>query len=213
MKDWEKALGLLAAGGFGYLIGRSGMDGWRPIAKKFAERRSHIEHQKIIPPTGLFAKSPNAKIAFWEGIGSYSFGFPNASIPIVFKALEIGLKIKYKEVEGRDYKKQGIKGLINWAEDYLQDMKELAHGFRILRNSIHQDKSLEEGDALDTIKYTSKIINALFPFTAGEIRWVCPYCNILYTGSIVDKKDYFIGSTVNRYCNTCKKEYPMTFVL
>ena len=36
-----------------------------------------------------------------EAILAYLYGLPNASLPLVLKCLEVGLKIKYEEIEGK----------------------------------------------------------------------------------------------------------------
>ncbi len=72
------------------------------------------------------------------------------------KTLELGLKCKLGKENAR------LSNSINELEEKYR-YKDLAHGFRILRNLIvHEEVECKEQDALEALRHVSEILNRLF---------------------------------------------------
>jgi len=153
----NQTLALLIMGGIGgisgYLIGKEKYTVWDEFIKKFNERLNHLAYFKVIIPAKFLNLTEMWQI-YREGINTYLFGLPNASVPMMFKCLEIGLKSKYSKVEGKQDNLMRVYDLIEWSESYLKNKKDIAHGFRILRNTLHKKVMIREQDVLECIYYT-----------------------------------------------------------
>lgn len=198
--------GLVLGGLFGYSLGSGKVANWDEVIKKFNERLSHTKYYKITLPFGFFEKSKNSQVLYREGLNCYLLGLPNASLPLIVRVLEIALKLKYEKVKNEKFPKSWkLVDLIDWAEEFLGKKKELAQGFRILRNVIHEETLIQEQVSLDAIRYISEIINLLYPFDSAHLPTVCPYCR--HQGvAIFQIKDCFLGNNIQLQCN-CSKIY------
>lgn len=110
-------------------------------------------------------------------------------------------KRKYKIIEKNDPpKERKLYKLTEWSEKFLGNKKELAHGFRILRNIIHEDNILTEQDAKETIRHVSAILNLLYPFEQGSLTIVCNLCKNKHN-YFINKDKYYIGSILQLTCD------------
>jgi len=192
---------LLISGALGYLIGRSTFASWEDFINKYNDRMSHLSYSKTIVPVIFYKEIENTRTIYNEAVYAYLFGLPNASIPASFRCLELSLKKKYQEVEGKSPKMNAYE-LIEWSEKYLGNQKELAHGFRFLRNLIHEEKVVEEQDALDALRHITKILNLLFPFETARPKGTCNFCKTPYDYEI-SYDQCFLGNVIFIPCNHC----------
>lgn len=197
------AVEFFLGGGLGYLIGRATFAPWENFIKGYNDRLGHLSYNKIIEPIALYKKIEGTEKIYGEAVYCYLFGLPNASVPTIFRCLELGLKKKYEEVEGRTPKMKAYK-LIEWSENFLKNQKELAHGFRFLRNLIHEEKQVEEQDALIALRHITKILNLLFPFSKVIVQSICNFCKTPYEEEVESNK-FFIGNAIFIECNKCKR--------
>jgi len=205
-KDSDFITGSLLGGIFGWLLGSSRFKEWEDFIKNFEKRLNHLAYFKVIIPIGLYPKIRNF---YREGVLSYLFGLPNSSVPMLIKSLEIGVKEKYKKEEKKDPPKNwNLYNLIEWCEQYLGRKKELAHGFRILRNIIHEEKSLKEQDALECIRHTSEILVELFPFSTCKWGIECTCRNDIEV--LIEREKAYIGNVLTVTCNRCKSQISFT---
>jgi hypothetical protein len=89
------------------------------------------------------------------------FGLPDASLPMAFRCLEIGLKQHYEIVEKKKPSLNAFE-LIDWSEKKLGKKVEIAQGIRILRNLAHEEKTITEQDNLEAIRHITNIIEPCF---------------------------------------------------
>lgn len=140
----------------------------------FEKNLESLRVAEVKIPYGFFLNIQEGKKFYEESIYCYLLGLPDAAVTIIMgKCLEIGLKQKYRIEEKKEPPKKGpeknLSGLINWAKPYLGTWKDLAQGFAILRNLIHEEKEVESPAALEAIRYISKILDILFPVRSGEM--------------------------------------------
>jgi hypothetical protein len=197
----EAAFALLG-GLFGYGLGRAPFQAWEGFINKYNERLGHLSFNRAIEPLGFYNKVENARKIYAEAIFAYLAGLPDASLPMIFRCLEIGLKRYYEEVEG---KKPLIKAweLIDWSEKKLGTKVELAHGFRILRNLVHEEKTVTEQDNLEAIRHVTQILNLLFPFQTAIITVNCATCRRSNTMQ-VSPDQLFLGNNMPVPCTVCR---------
>jgi len=200
------ALAAFGLGGLvGYLLEKGKISGWEDFIKAYDTRVDHLSYFKVVMPYAFGAKSEEFKMLYREGVYAYLFGLPNASVPTMLHCLEIALKDKLKEVEMKDNPQEwGLYKLIEWGEKYLKDKKDVAHGFRILRNLIHERKVIKEKDALECINHVSEVINLLYDFDLVMLSVPCSQCKIRYSISI-NKDQYYLGAMVSIQCPKCVK--------
>ncbi len=178
---------------------------WEPFIEKYEERRMVLVHQKVSIPVGFFRSTPNGAEIFAEAIYGHLFGLPNSSIPMSIKCFELALKKKHSEIEGSDSEKY-LYSLINWAENFLGNKRELAHGFRLLRNLLHEDKVIEEADALEGLRHIAILLNLLYPFEKALMSVTCPSCS--HQGEISLTFDECVfGNYKQCICSECKKTF------
>jgi len=192
----------------GYFIGKNRYKGWDHFVKKYDERLNHLTYFRVIIPIVSLNITKLWRV-YREGINAYLFGLSNASIPMVFKCLECGLRSKYNEIETGNSDKMRAWDLIEWANRYLKDKKEIAHGFRILRNILHERMTVEEQDALECIRHVSEALNLLYPFSTVNFRWKCAFCEKSYT-TVTVKDNYYIGNSMNMWCDSCQRVSKVT---
>jgi len=182
---------------------------YNEVIEKFKERMEHLAYFKAPIPYGLFKKSPEGKIYLIESMNAYLLGLPNASILLAFRSLTVGIKIKYIEIEGKSPEKDDPYKLIEWAHSFLKDKKDIAHGFRILRNWIeHEEGTASEQDALEVLRHVSIILDILHPFEKTSKEIPCQYCGSKISLELYHDNIYF-GKTLQVRCTNCKREFPI----
>jgi hypothetical protein len=149
------------SGYLGYVAGSRKLAGWEPIIKNYETRMSHLAYFKIVRPVTFLNTVETSPIIYTEAILAFLFGLPNASVPTTLRCLELGLKHKYTTETGQTAPDR-LYELIEWAEEYLRDRKEIAHGFRILRNLVHSPTVVSEQSALEAISHVTAILNLLY---------------------------------------------------
>ncbi|MFA4700150.1 hypothetical protein [Pyrococcus kukulkanii] len=196
----------------GYAVGQGSRDKmFEELRRMFLERIQHLAYFKAPIPYGFFEKSPTGKIYLRESLYAYLYGLPNASLILAFRALIEGIKIKYKEVEGKPpSRKMNYTDLIEWAHNFLKEYKALAHGFRVLRNWIeHEGGTVEEQDALEVFRHTCEILDKLHPPKINAIKVTCPNCG----NEVLVYLPIYFGMQKSVRCDKCRREFPMTFLL
>ncbi len=209
MSEGETIFAGVLGGLLGYSISSNKIKGWENFIKECDKRFDHLTYFKVVLPKECFEKSKNSQAIYIEGVQAYLLGLPNASLPMLSRFFEIVLKSKYTEIEDRPVPKRwGLFKLIDWAEKYLKDKKEIAHGFRELRNLIHTDKVITEQDNIIAIQYISRLSNMLYSFKGINLSSSCPYCRT-FQESKISKEQYFIGNRIQISC-TCQRTYNLT---
>jgi len=132
-----------------------------------------------------------------EAVQSYILGMPNSSVVMSLKTLELGLKCKLGKKDMR------LFDLIKLLEEDRR-YKDMAHGFRILRNLIaHEKVECKEQDALEALRHVSEILNRLFPFEKAFYTVTCNICNKRYEIE-VKNDEFFLGNTIRTQCPKCR---------
>lgn len=196
----------------GALANNPTLNAWQPFIEQYNRRVINIQSAKIIIPYGYLGLRYVEYSLYCEGILAYMCGLPNASIPLMARVLELALRSKYEEIEKKSGDKLGLARLIDWLDEkYEEDKKkedkhaiDIATGIRLLRNTIHNEKILEEQDSLETIRHVSRIINILYPwghFAFEDVR--CFYCKNINSLQI-NKEQYFIYNLLQFQCQSCK---------
>lgn len=184
---------------------------WEPFIQDVEKRSEILFYSKIIIPMNYFSKVENSFELYTEAVYAHLVDLPNACIPVIFRCLEMGLKQKYFEEEN---KKSNFNSydLIGWAEKFFGNRKELAHGFRILRNNIHETSLLTENDSLETIRHISIFLNLLYPFEIVKMGITCPKCG--HEGEFsLDREECYMGYERNLHCTACKKTFSKLITL
>lgn len=153
----------------------------RPISnKELKARADSLKTFKIRIPYYAFIKENAIFNLYREAVYSCVYGLSNASVPMSFKCLEISLKIKYKELTGKEF-----KGKVNELIDFLGDkFSKLgatsvdegynkiaglfnasgdANSLRLLRNMLHENYLYSDKEAIEMLSYASDIICKIFP--------------------------------------------------
>ena len=213
MTDEEIILGGILGAGLGYILGNNPYTEWKGFIDKVGERVNHLAFMKIVIPQGLFSEIPNCQEIYAESVRSFAYGLPNASIPLLYKCLELGLRKKYEDAESKSTlieiaQKKSSKDLngyqlIDWAEQYLGNKKELAQGFRIIRNILHEDAVILEQEVLLAMYNISQIINILFPYQTASISFNCRMCKRPETTRIPAEQN-FLGNVLLISCMNCR---------
>jgi len=198
----------LFIGGLGYLLGRGQFAGWENMINAYNERLNHLQYFKVIKPAKVFEDAAELQSIHRQAVLSYLQGLPDASVAMSLRCLEVTLKQAKTKLEGQEAK-ENLSNLIDWAGNYLGAKKDLAHGFRILRNLIHERTLVKEQDALEAIRHTTEIINLMYPFNTVQMAHACPKCGMSSTYQI-RKDDYYIGNTLNVGCGSCQQTSPLT---
>ncbi len=204
--DLDALVGTFIAGFLGYTAGSRKFASWEPIIKNYNTRMSHLAYNKAIRPVSFLATITEAEIIYREAVLAYLFGLPDASIPTILRCLEIGLNYKYIIETGQSPPERGkLFRLIEWAEQYLGNRKDIAHGFRLLRNLIHEPSIMIEQDALEAIRHITNILNLLYPLIQyATLFYSCQFCR---THSQQDWpiQECYLGNVLNTYCASCKQ--------
>ena len=202
----DALVGTFIAGYLGYTAGSRKFASWEPIIKNYNARISHLAYFKAIRPGAFLNDITNATIIYTEAILAYLFGLPDASIPTSLRCLEMGLVHKYTSVTGQPpSQRNGLYNLIEWAEQYLGNKKEIAHGFRLLRNLIHGQSVMSEQDALEALVHITYILNLLYPLSEyATLAYSCQSCG---GRSEIDVpiQERYLGNIINTSCARCHR--------
>ncbi len=203
----EAAVGALLGGLVGYGLGRSQFQAWEGFINQFNERLGHLSYNHVIEPIEFCNTVENGWRIYTQTTYAYLFGLPDASLPIAFRCLEIGLKRYYENIEGKKPSLSAFE-LIDWSEKKLGKKAELAHGFRILRNLLHEEKTITEQDNLEAIRHITNILNIVFPFQTATITVNCVTCqryNRVQANAIqINSDQLFLGNSISVPCTVCR---------
>jgi hypothetical protein len=203
--NWDALVANLMSGYLGYVAGSRKFAGWEPIINSYNARMSHLAYQKAIRPVSFFAAIPNSEIIYREAVWAYLFGLPDASIPTSLRCLEMGLTNKHTIETGQPPPENSkLFYLINWAEQYLGKRREIAHGFRLIRNLIHEPSILSEQDAIEAIRHITIILNLLYPILTPFVitNYACQNCkNPLHIN--VPLPNNYSGNIIKPNCPHC----------
>jgi hypothetical protein len=199
----DALIALLLSGGIGYALGRAPFQQWETYINNYNDRLGRLAYDRVVEPLEFYQKIQNSQKLYAEAIFAYLVGLEDASLPVTMRCLELGLKEHFRQVENAEPSMTSYR-LIEWAEKSIGNKKELAHGFRILRNLIHEEKVIEEQDALEAIRHVTMILNNIFPFSNAIISGACNFCNTTYNLSIPLDQCY-LGNTIVVQCNKCRR--------
>lgn len=203
--NWDALVSGFVSGYLGYVAGSRKFAGWEPLIKSYEARMSYLAYVKAIRPLSFLSAIPSATIIYSEAVFAFLFGLPDASIPTTLRCLEMGLSKKYTDVIGKAPPDK-LYDLINWAEHYLGNKAQTAHGFRILRNLVHGQTVLSEPDAVEAIRHVTIILNLLYPLLPIPVttNYVCQNCkNPLKID--VPPQDNYLGNTFKPNCPYCSQ--------
>lgn len=194
----------------------------------FKKMLSIITSDKIIISYGLFESNDNFRQIYYDGVYSYFYSLPNASLPDIVRCLEAELKEKFKTLEkdtaiaGNNKKfvdnineivkmrsKQKSTAieeipLFDWIEasqGYYLEHKETLQYLRQLRNLIHTVKVIKDSDSRYALTQITEAINVLYPLptTLLEIQVKCCICGKPHRESIKSEL-YYIGNKLQLEC-------------
>jgi hypothetical protein len=121
MPENEDSLGLILAGGIGYLLGQKSSEEWKPFMDQFRERFQQLTYTKTPLPWDFLKSRPNIQAIYRQSIYCYLFGLPDASLPSLIRVLELSLISRYETGEGKKKPNEiGLAKLIDWVELYLK---------------------------------------------------------------------------------------------
>jgi len=212
MSDFEDALVLGFGGLLGYGAAILKYSKWEPLIKDFEKRLNHLSYLKVTIPYKFFKINKNYGQLYSESVYAYLYGLSNASLPLILRCLETGLRNKYREVEKENPKKLNLNNLIDWAENYLRDKKEIAHGFRILRNLIHSEKLISEQDVSEALRHISIILNLLYELPKDtKLKVFCKNCNTEHQ-YVIQTHQYYIGNNMLFECDKFRQNINVIFI-
>ncbi|MCS7366132.1 MAG: DUF4145 domain-containing protein [archaeon GB-1867-035] len=192
------AFGSLFAGLIGYLISASKARGFEEIINNARERVHYLEYFKVVPPMILFEKDHLTETFYKEAVLAYILGPPNSSIITALRVLEKGLRLRLND------EKSNLAQLIDEVKE-LRELKDLAHGLRILRNQIvHRDKESDDRDALEVLRHVSEVLNHLYPFDEVIHTITCSICKNKYEHSIKAEEAY-LCNIIKTKCKKCRR--------
>lgn len=141
-------------------------NGWVPFAKKYNRRLDLLKELNISPPTESIPPIISQGVA--EAISAYLFGLNRAASAMSVRVVELSLKERYKDIEGRDPKTKqgrylGLYQLIDWALKkglLSKDDTIIAHDINQIRGYIIHDESdeMKETDTLYLLESSFRII-------------------------------------------------------
>ena len=210
----DALVGAFIAGFIGYQAGSRKFAHWEPIIKDYDTRMKHLAYFKILRPVTFLDSFVTAPTIYTEAILAFLFGLPNASIPTTLRCLEIGLDNKYIEDTGQ-LPPDRLYDLIEWAEKYLGNRKEIAHGFRILRNLVHSTTAVSEQNALEAIEHVTIILNLLYPNPIFRISigtdYTCQNCGVGLRVNVPVFQNY-LGNIYTANCYQCHQPAPLLVI-
>ena len=193
----ELLLGFLFSGALGYALGISRFKGFEILVEDVRRRVDILAYFRVIPPLAAFRQCNIPSTFYKEAVQAYLLGMPNSSVVMSLKTLELGLKCKLGKRDAR------LKDLIDEVET-MKEYKDLAHGFRILRNFVvHEEVECKEQDALEALRHVSEILNRIYPFKGLHYPITCSYCGTQY-GVKLSVEEYFLGNVIRVPCPKCK---------
>lgn len=169
-----------------------------------------------------------ARHAYIESVKAYLLGLPNSSVYSIIKFLQLSLKKELSEhaidtTTGREadpeieyidpdtkrpvkikVSKADIFKLIEAASLRFNIDKNNAQYFRGLRNTIHEEKSLENQDALEAIRHVSKFCHSIVTFEELLVLIKCTRCREEHTGYKLPKADCYLGHSISYKCSKWK---------
>ena len=203
--DWESLLALGMAGFLGYQTAKErNISPWVQVNTQADSRIALISQANIVKPVEfLRASGANTVHLYQEAVWAFVYGLHNSSVSTSLRCLEIGLRIKYEETNDNKVPTRLID-LIEWAEPYLKSKRDIAHGFRILRNLVHTDTLVEQQDALEALRHVSKLLNVLYPAVVSSITQMCGTCGQTEAYSIW-QTSCSLFQYINLTCSSCQQ--------
>ena len=175
-------------------MGVSRFRGFEELAEDVRRRINILAYFKVIPPLAAFKQCNIPSTFYREAVQAYLLGMPNSSVVMSLKILELGLKCKTGKRDAR------LKDLI---DETIKDYKDLAHGFRILRNFVvHEETECKEQDALESLRHVSAILNRMYPFKELQYPTTCSSCKVQYKIKL-NAEEYFLGNIIRVRCPKC----------
>ena len=197
-------------------------------------RVSNIKNDTVIMPYAFFTVNDNFRNIYYEGVYSYLYRLPNASLPALVKCLEAGIKEQYKLLKQQttispkesqfinniDNKLTQIKkrrnqepldnielfNLIEAASGYYPDKKEVLQYLRSLRNLIHNINIIKDEDAKYALIRITDAMNTLYEIPESiRIKVRCEICGDVHPYDL-NKKEYYIGNVISLNCLNSKIE-------
>lgn len=173
---WHYAVGVVALGalayGLGHVVGAPNPEDARRI-KERNERAEKLKSIRVILPTTALSMTQTGHAIYNEAIVSYLSGAPNGAFDNIMKVLEITLRKKYEEINGKPTPtSMDLNKLIDQAEKSLGGTKGIAHQFRKERKEIHFDKTTSEPYTLSAIFHISNMLNILYPYETAIIYYI-----------------------------------------
>lgn len=201
MSGENDVLAALLGGVFGHAIAKGAYAEWDGFIKAVGDRIAHLTFLKIVVPNAAFDAVPGSQKPYEEGIRAFVYGLPNASIPVLMKALELCLRNAYETKTGTKSKGKKLVDLIEWAEDLVDDL-DVLHGYRLIRNRLHKEEYIKEEDVPAAIQHITRAINSLYPYVPASRQFHCNKCGKNLDVQVPSESNY-IGNTVNVNCPTC----------
>lgn len=197
-------------------------------------RVSNIKNDTVIMPYTFFTVNDNFREVYYEGVCSYFYQLPNASLPALVKCLEAGIKELYKLLKQQtklslkesqfinyiDSKLAQIKrhrnqellddielvDLIEATSDYYPSKKQVLQYFRSLRNLIHSINLIKDEDAKYALIRITDALNILYEIPESvKIKVKCEICGDIHTYDL-NKNWYCIGNVISLNCSNSKIE-------
>ena len=189
----------------GYQTAKSKTASWENVIKKGDGNINLLATYKIIKPLNfIYSSGENTGQLYREAVLAFIFGLHNSSVSTSMRCLEIGLRKKYAEVN-QNQPPDKLVELIDWSETYLSSKKEIAHGFRILRNLIHSDTLVKQQDALEALRHVSEILNLLYPYEYATKNLTCSQCNKPGNYRIYSE-NCLLYNDISLKCNYCGRQ-------
>jgi hypothetical protein len=207
MRRNEDILGLILAGGIGYVLGQESISEWKPIADSFKRRFQQLAFTRTPFPWASLRIIPNIQTIYRQSVYCYLFGLPDACLPTLLRVLEQSLISKCETVEGKKPADGfGLANLVDWAASFMKKDVNVAHSFRLMRNLVHTDTLIPEQDCIEAIRHVSTILEKLYPSQNIVISVVCHYCHTTGITGLLEGQNY-LGNKITLQCNHCKKSY------
>lgn len=181
----------------------------RHYEKHVKEHEDILKFSEIVVPFGALRNDNVLRKFYREGLFCFLLGQPNASMMIMVSCLERVLKMKYAEIEGKNPKLRLIN-LLDWLKEKQGDLGisdiDIPHGFRMLRNYVaHELKVTSESDAIEGIKYVSRLMNELYDYEEISKDYECGNCEEV-TNFTIPKEDLVLGEEMFLYCESCDED-------
>ncbi len=214
---------------YSYLYGGS-----PSTSPNLTSRVSNIKNDTVIMPYAFFTVNDNFRNIYYEGVYSYLYGLPNASLPALVKCLEAGIKELYtllkqqttlspkesqfinniniklaqikKHINQDPLNDINLSNLIEAARVYYPDKKEVLQYLRSLRNLIHRIDIIKDEDAKYALIRITEALNTLYEIPESiKIKVKCEICGEVHSYDS-NKKEYYIGNVISLNCLNPKTE-------